>query len=242
MITDNAKTIIFFAHSLEHEPAHKATAAYCRRFPDVEVRQVSNDLPPFPKSLEERKALNLEKWWPILDQYYFDAFKAAEKEGYGAAISASGADFGVRDAMDKLSIPVTSITYTGCLKARQLGKKFSVLTPQLMSVSLIEKQMIDYGFTDLFLSAGHFDFGDTFGYLAGNITPDFDARKPVAMKSIYEAKKKGAELILLGCGSPDIQKFAPLLNEESLAKYDIPVLTPIDTAVEVARSMIAGRK
>ncbi len=238
---DNSKKIIFFVHCSKNEPVFNKTINYCKRFPDVEVRQVSDNLPPFPKNYAERTSVTVEAW-TFLEQSYFDAFKAEEKEGYGAVISSTGADFGVKDARNKLSIPAVGLRSGSCTKAKQLGKRFSFLHPNLISCSMLEKSAIDDGFADLFVSVEHFDFGDVFALVAGYLTPDFDGRLPVAMKSLDVARKKGAELILLGCGSPDIQEFAPLLNQESLAKYGIPVLTPIDTAVEVARSMIAGRK
>ena len=102
------------------------------------------------------------------------------------------------------------------------------------------KPIEDYGLAGNLASIENLDV-DIFYHLGNNVPPDFDEWTKKAMPGVKSGVEKGAKVILIGCGSALIAKFAPKLNEVTMNEYNVPVLTPLDTLIEVTRKLVKER-
>ena len=71
-----------------------------------------------------------------------------------------------------------------------------------------------------------------------SLTADFDELITIALPLVKRSAEKGAKVMLIACGSPELSEFAPKLNEVSTKAYDVSVLASIDTGIETARELM----
>lgn len=240
---DKKKRILYVAHSLPDEYVYRDTAHYLERFPDVDIRSALQYADkkasfPFPKSVKDVTLELMMKFGPTYDQPFLKAFEEAEKEGYGALVVPSYCDPGIAVARGKISIPCVGLAWAGYTKARTMGGKFSILHNHLPEViPLFSTQVGAYGFSEDLVSIEHFDV-DVYQWLANEEKPDFDELITIALPLVKRSAEKGAKVMLIACGSPELSEFAPKLNEVSMKAYDVSVLASIDTGIETARELM----
>jgi Asp/Glu/hydantoin racemase len=238
----NKKTIAFIGHYAPHETIYRETLNYLERFPDVELKLISGAVPPFPKSVHEITLDYLMNYAPHIDEPFFKAMEGAQKQGFMAAVTASFGDFGTGQAQKKLSIPCIGMAWANYTKARDLAGTFSVLHTHIIeTVDFTAKQVELYGFSDTCVSVEHLDV-DIYQWLAANKRPDLKELAVQTLPTVKRCAGKGAKAVVIGCGSPDLSKFANILNELSIKEYSTQVLAPIDTAIQVARDSLVERQ
>jgi Asp/Glu/hydantoin racemase len=240
----NANTILYLAHSQAGSYVYGQTAQYLKKFPDVEIRSISDKPHPFPKSVDEITMLMLLKAMDLdIDRDYLEAVGRAERDGYGATACASNADFSMFEAREKFSIPYIGLGWASYRKAVEVGGKFTHLhthMPELI-VPLSTQMIKTYGFLENLVSVEYVDV-DIYKYLVREEIPDLNKFVEIFMPPITKGVEKGARAITIGCGSPDFSELARMLNTLTMEKYNIPVLPPIDTVVQVARESIQKKK
>jgi Asp/Glu/hydantoin racemase len=240
---NKGNTILYLAHSQPGSYVYRQTAQYLERFPDVDIRGISETPHPFPKSVEEITILWLLKAMDIaLDKEYLEAVGKAEKDGYGATACASAGDFSMAEAKEKYSIPYVGMGWASYWKAVEVGGRFTHLHTHMaeliMPVSL--QQIKAYGFLENLVSVEYVDV-DIYKYIVKEEEPDLEEFVEIFMPSVTKGVEKGARAITIGCGSPDFSELAHMLNTITMEKYNIPVLPPIDTVVNVAREFMEKR-
>jgi Asp/Glu/hydantoin racemase len=243
---DKNKKILFLAHCLPDDYVYKDTARYLERFPDVELTSASKyadkPFPHFPRSYKELTFEEIAKFGPVYDQPFLDAMQAAEREGYGAVATPSYGDPGVALARGKVSIPCVGMAWAGYTKAREVGGKFSVLHNHLPElIPLFSTQIGAYGFSENLVSIEQFDV-DVYQWLANEEKPNYNELVGIALPLVKRSVEKGAKVMLIACGSPELSEFAPILDKVTMKEYNIPVLTSIDTVIDVARKLMKERE
>ena len=239
---EDEKKIAYIGHYAVDQPVFRETLRYLEGFPDVALRLASGTLPSFPTTVSEITIDYLLKYATEVDEPFFEAMKAAEKEGFKAAVTASFGDFGVARARAELSIPCIGMAWANYAKAREVGGTFSVFhthIPETLDFAFQQLQV--YGFSDYCASVELFDV-DIYRWLATGEKPDLGQLAHAALPLVRKCMEKGARAIVIGCGSPDLSIFAQALNDFALKEYGIPVLAPIATAIQVARDMLAGSR
>ena len=209
----------------------------------MEIRAIAEDPAPWPKSIDEltmnflKQAMD-SSW----EEDFFREMQKAEQEGYGAAFTASGGDFGIMEARQKLSIPCVGMSWANFKKAIELGGKFSILHnhgPATLpfSAHLAER----YGFSANVVSVEEFKV-DVYALAAREEKADIGQWTEIAMPLVKKCVNNGAKAFVIPCGSPDLSEFAAELNKVTMEKYGFPVLPPIDTVVNVAREFIQKKR
>ena len=139
------------------------------------------------------------KAFDFLNNYQlFDSVTNAEKEGYDAVAIGCFIDPILDDLREIMDIPVLSLGEAGMLTACMLGKYFSVITyvPPL-NIKFFGELVHKYGLSDRASPFTSFDLPLT------ELEKGFKDPKPVIERfesAAREAVKKGAEVILPGCG------------------------------------------
>ncbi len=167
----------------------------------------------------------------------------AEREGYGAVITTSFGDFGIAEGRQKLSIPCVGMAWANYKKAVELGGKISLLHNHGPGVlSFIVQTAESYGFSGDIVSVEDFKV-DVYALAANEEQADFGEWMEIAMPTVKSCvEEKGTKTFIIPCGSTDLAEFAPILNEITMEKYGVPVLTPIDTVVNIAREFIQKKR
>jgi Asp/Glu/hydantoin racemase len=212
--------------------------------PNVEIRSISDKPHPFPQSVDEITIFFLLKAMDLsIDRDYLEAVGKAEQDGYGAAACASNADFSMFEARKRYSIPYIGLGWASYWKAVEVGGRFTHLhthMPEL--IAPLSVQMIkNYGFLENLVSVEYVDV-DVYKYIVKEEEPDLAEFMEIFMPKVAKGVEKGARAITIGCGSPDFSELAHMLNTVTMQKYNIPVLPPIDTVVNVAREFMQKKQ
>jgi Asp/Glu/hydantoin racemase len=243
IIMNKEKTILYLNHSKPGSYWWGEFLRYIKRFPDVEMRPISEDPGPFPTSVEELTVEFLKKEMDSsLERDFFGGMEKAEREGYGAAFTASSGDFGFMEARQRLSIPCIGMGWANFKKAIELGGRFSILHNHGPATLPYTAHLAErYGFSGNVVSIEEFKV-DVYALAAREEKADLGQWMEVAMPLVQKCIEKGAKAFVIPCGSPDLSEFAAELNKVTMEKYGIPVLPPIDTVVNVAREFIQKKR
>jgi Asp/Glu/hydantoin racemase len=237
---NNATTILYLAHSKPGSYIFEETARYLKTFPDVEIRGISEDGLPFPKCVEELTFMWLLKAMDHgLDRDFLAAVEKAERDGYGATTCASAGDFSLNEAKARLTIPYVGMGWASYWKAIQVGGKFTHFHTHMAELiaPVSVQQIAAYGFADKLVSVEYIDV-DIYKCMAKHEEPNYEQLMEIFLPKVEKCAGKGARAITIGCGSPDLSRLARMLDEVALKKYDVRVLPPIDTVVNVARELM----
>ena len=171
-----------------------------------------------------------------------EAIKDAEKQGYDAVVQACHADPGIQEARELVSIPVVGPANVAMHIATMLGNKVCMLNlnyPRWLPWNL--GNIKAYGFESCIVQRGlkatvedSFKAYEEYRASGGKITPFINDLVALCVKSIEE---DNADVISFFCGW---LIWADKVIQSELARkgYDVPVVNPLPTAVEIARALV----
>jgi len=166
--------------------------------------------------------------------------KEAEKAGYGAVAFSCWGDPNLYAAREAVRIPVIGPMEVAMHFCSMLGRRFSILTPDLSAKRWQEENAIKYGFESKVASIRLVPFNQSPEDLLPliRLKPIPEEIIEVALREAIKAiEEDGATAITFGCGIflPMIDEVKRRLNEQ---QYRIPVINPMSLAVDVARILI----
>jgi hypothetical protein len=104
-----------------------------------------------------------------------------------------------------------------------------------------EQRLKDLGFFENLISIEMFEV-DVYQWMVEEKKPDYEDLVGVAMPLVRNAAKKGAQVVLFACASPDLSEFAEILNRATMKELGVPAQASMDTAIEAARKLISERQ
>ena len=160
---------------------------------------------------------------------------AAEQEGYDAVMISCVSDPGLLEAREVVDIPVTGCFESATLIAGTMGKRWSVVSPDLLAVEQEEILVDRYGVRPKLASFRHI------GIHASKLYPEFTPPEELERKTVEQVRKcveeDGAEVVIAGCSI--LSAILTKVSKESMDDaLQVPVIDPMVTALKMAELMV----
>jgi allantoin racemase len=160
----------------------------------------------------------------------------AEKQGYDAAVLSCMLDPGLLEARSIVDIPVTATFESSAHLASMMGKRFSVVSTDPMTVGGIDMRLVDlYGVRPKVASLRWI------GITACNLYPEITPPEEIARRVVEVSRKcveeDQAEVIIPGCtiiGSI----FSKVFDKDPVEVIGVPVIDPMVAAFKQAEMMV----
>lgn len=160
----------------------------------------------------------------------------AERQGYDAAVLSCMLDPGLLEARSIVDIPVTATFEASAHLASMMGKRFSVVSTDPMTVGGIDMRLVDlYGVRQKVASLRW--IGITACDLYPEITPSEEIARRVVEVGRKCVEEDQAEVIIPGCtiiGSI----FTKVFNQDPVEVIGVPVIDPMVAAFKQAEMMV----
>jgi Asp/Glu/hydantoin racemase len=236
---NNTERIAYILHAPIDEPAGRGVKAYMTKFSDVDVIVPSGKPPPFPKTIDQvNKAYMSDIYEPFVAPLIVRAIEETKSLHYGAICTASFGDIGVVQPQFNVRSPVVGLGWSNFQEAIANGDKFSIIHPYTPDIVWYFQELVErYSLSSHCASIEMYDVSLA-DYIEIGVKPDVDQIIELTLPCIQRAVKKGAKVILIGCGGQFWSWFAPLLSAVTSEAFKVPVLPPIDTMFRYARKLI----
>jgi len=163
----------------------------------------------------------------------------AEKEGYDAIVISCMLDPGLIEARAVVDIPVTAAFESAAHLACMMGRKYSVVSTDEITVAGIDKLVDLYGVRQKLASLRY--IGVTANKLYPEITPSEEIAERVVKVSKKCVEEDGAEVIIAGCTIIGAI-FTYVFKKDPVEVIGVPVIDPQIVAFKTAEMLVDLQK
>jgi Asp/Glu/hydantoin racemase len=205
---------------------------------DISIDMLTMEgLPPPPN--KELSPDDLKAMDDFLNQKYEEKIIEVSQRGdTSAVLLAQTSDPPIIEKYKHLPFPIVGMGFSSYWMAMMLTDKFSIFTPFKNFENIYKSQLSSYGYEKNCFSIECIEY-DAYAPHE-KLYRDFELIKACLAK-IERLAEKGIQVIVMGCGSPQLSFNTIELNRISQKKMNVTVLSPIITGIEVCKALIYSR-
>jgi allantoin racemase len=189
----------------------------------VEMKVVEDGPPAIENAVDEYQAMpNILK------------FILRHQDEYDALIIGCAGDAGLEGAREQARIPIVGPGESSIILGGLGDKRFSMVTTSLERAAIKRRLVREAGLDVNRLVSSH-----SLDIPVLEMGKDVKKTHQNLVRTMKEAKSKGADVMILGCLSPAFME--PALLKEAEKEAGLPLINPIVTAVKMAEALVAMR-
>jgi allantoin racemase len=159
-------------------------------------------------------------------------FVLRHQDEYDALIIGCAGDAGLEGAREQARIPIVGPGESSLVLGTLGDKRFSMVTTSLERAAVKRRLVREAG-----LDANRLISSHSLDIPVLEMGKNVKKTQRSLIRSMKEAKSKGADVMILGCLSPAFME--PALLKEAEKEAGLPLVNPIVTAVKMAEALVA---